>query len=263
MSEMSFEETFCKNLARYIEDRKPFEKKGYISRLAKKIGVTQGQLSNVIAGRKFSDESWRRSVADKLRLDYDVMIGVSLIENDQQSLQKPKSNLPPQHPTDYNLIIHVNSQTDKDRLNGISESYRGIPLYESGKLAAGVNGLEFDPYEEPASMVIVYKPELQGCSMHNLAALKVGGDSMEPTITKESIVVVDLSDKALIEGKVFVVNTPESSLDMASIKRVRKWEKGFVLLSDNPKYPPDLSPLDWNRLCVGRVVWMWRNVKDV
>ena len=66
-----------------------------------------------------------------------------------------------------------------------------------------------------------------------------------------------------IEGKVFVVNTPESSLDMASIKRVRKWEKGFVLLSDNPKYPPDLSPLDWNRLCVGRVVWMWRNVRDV
>ena len=39
----------------------------------------------------------------------------------------------------------------------------------------------------------------------------------------------------VIEGKVFVVNTPESSLDMASIKRVRKWEKGFVLLSDNPK----------------------------
>ena len=59
-----------------------------------------------------------------------------------------------------------------------------------------MNGLEFDPYEEPASMVVVYKPELKGCSKHNLAAFKVDGDSMEPTITKGSIVVVDLSDKS-------------------------------------------------------------------
>ena len=44
-------------------------------------------------------------------------------------------------------------------------------------------------------MVVVYKPELKGRSRHNLAAIKVGGDSMEPTITKGSIVVVDLSDK--------------------------------------------------------------------
>jgi phage repressor protein C with HTH and peptisase S24 domain len=85
---------------------------------------------------------------------------------------------------------------------------------------------------------------------------------MEPTITKGSIVVVDLSDKEQIEGKVFVVNTPESSNDMASIKRVQKWEKGFVLLSDNSGYPPVLSHLDWNRLCVGKVVWMWRDVRD-
>ena len=123
------------------------EKKGYISRLAKKFGVTQGQLSNVIAGRKFGDETWRRSVADKLRLEYDVMIGVSLIETDQPSLKKPKSSQPPQPFTDQSLIVQVNSQADKDRLNGIGEYYRGIPLYESGRLAAGVNGLEFDPYE--------------------------------------------------------------------------------------------------------------------
>jgi phage repressor protein C with HTH and peptisase S24 domain len=185
-----------------------------------------------------------------------LTLGRSLVETGQpHELSTDHANRP--------IIVNVNSQTDKDRLNEISDSYRGIPLYESGRLAAGVNGLEFDPYEEPASIVVVYKPELKGCSMHNLVALKVGGDSMEPTITKGSIVVVDLSDKARIDGKVFVVNTPESGLDMASIKRVRKWEKGFVLLSDNPNYPPVLSPLDWYRLCVGRVVWMWRNVRDV
>ena len=181
-----------------------------------------------------------------------IRFGRSLIE----------TRKPPEPPPEQPLIVQVKSQTDKDILNGAADNYQGIPLYESGKLAAGVSGVD-GPYESPASMVVVYKPELKGCSRHNLAALKVGGDSMEPTITKGSIVVVDLSDKEQVEGKVFVVNTPESGIDMASVKRIQKWEKGFVMLSDNTKYPPVLSPLDWNRLCVGRVVWMWRNVRDV
>ena len=45
---------------------------------------------------------------------------------------------------------------------------------------------------------------------------------MEPTITKGSIVVVDLSDKEQVEGKVFVVNTLESGMDIASIKIIKK-----------------------------------------
>jgi phage repressor protein C with HTH and peptisase S24 domain len=94
-----------------------------------------------------------------------------------------------------NFIVQVKSQTDKDILNGAADHYRGIPLFESGKLAAGVSSVEFYSFESPATMVVVYKPELKGRSRHNLAAIKVGGDSMEPTITKGSIVVVDLSDK--------------------------------------------------------------------
>jgi len=63
--------------------------------------------------------------------------------------------------------------------------------------------------------------------------------------------------------KVFVVNTPESCIDMASIKRIKKWEEVFVLLSDNSIYPPALSPLDWNRLCVRRIVWMLRDISSI
>ena len=158
------------------------------------------------------------------------------------------------------LSFKLPIKSDKDILNGFADDYRGIPLYESGKLAAAINGVTFDPYETPASMVVVYKPEHRGCSKHNLAALKVGGDSMEPMIINGSIVVVDLSDKEHYDGKVFVVNTPEGGVDIASVKQVRKWEDCFLLLSDNHKYPPVPSRLDWDMLCVGRVVWMWRDI---
>jgi len=54
--------------------------------------------------------------------------------------------------------------------------------------------------------------------------------------------------------KVFVVNTPEGDMDMSLIKRVQEWEKVFVLLSDNSNYQPELSLLDWNRHCVGKIL---------
>ena len=242
----AIEDVFAKSFSEWIKNlsNKPT---GFLSALSKELNVSVGQLSNILSGRRKTDEGWRRLVARRIGVPYETMIGLSS--------QPPQSEQP--------LVIQVKSQTDKDILNCTADNYRGIPLYESGKLAAGMNGVEFDPYESPVSMVVVYKPELKGCFRHNLAAIKVGGDSMEPTITKGSIVVVDLSEKEKVEGKVFVVNTPEGGSDMASIKRVRKWEKGFVLLSDNPNYPPVLSPLDWNRLCVGRVVWMWRDVRDM
>lgn len=73
----SLEERFCESLRRYVDSHVADEKKGYISRLAKLFGVTQGFLSNVIAGRRHGDETWRRLVAKKLKIDYDVMIGLS------------------------------------------------------------------------------------------------------------------------------------------------------------------------------------------
>jgi len=234
--------------------------------LAIDAGISPGFISDIKNGKNIAGDEMQAVFAEKMgypNFDDFIALGRSLIETGQPPLKMQESNQPPQPLPEQFLIVQVKSQTDKDILNGAADNYQGIPLYESGKLAAGVSGVEFDPYESPASIVVVYKPELKGCSKHNLAALKVGGDSMEPTITKGSIVVVDLSDKEQVEGKVFVVNTPESGIDMASVKRIQKWEKGFVMLSDNTKYPPVLSPLDWNRLCVGRVVWMWRNVKDV
>lgn len=170
---------------------------------------------------------------------------------------------PPDNRPEPIINVQVSDFDNKSIMNGMADDYRGIPLYESVRLAAGSNGMAFDPNEEPSSIVVVYKPELQGCSKHNLAAIKVGGDSMEPSIPIGSIVVVDLSDKEFAKGKVFVVNTPEAGLDIASIKRVQMWEKGFALISDNWKYPPELSPLDWDQLCVGRVVWMWKNIRNI
>jgi phage repressor protein C with HTH and peptisase S24 domain len=224
-------------------------------RIAIDAGLSKTMIGMIRSGQKKAGIRSQTKIANS--------VGKTLNEFLQMGRFILNGQSPEPLPTEHNLIVQVNSETDKDTLSGIADDYRGIPLYESGRLSAGVNGVIFDPYEPPASMVVVYKPELEGCSKHNLAALKVGGDSMEPTIIRGAIIVVDLSDKVHADGKIFVVNTPEGGLDIAAVKRVRKWKQGFLLISDNHKYPPEPSVLDWNRLCVGRVVWMWRNIRDV
>ena len=222
--------------------------RGTKTELAKFLDLSVGAVTNFLNGQRGGHETTRMKICNRIGVDYRTLIETG----------RPIPPSPAQ-----NLIVQVNSQADKEFLNGITELYRGIPLYESGRLAAGVNGIEFDPYESPASMVLVYKPELKGCSRHNLAAIKVGGESMEPTIIKGSIVVVDLSDKGEADNRVFVVNTPDAGMDMASIKRVQRIDTGFLLMSDNRSFSPVFTKLDWNRLCVGRVVWMWRDIRNI
>jgi phage repressor protein C with HTH and peptisase S24 domain/lambda repressor-like predicted transcriptional regulator len=162
------------------------------------------------------------------------------------------------------MVVQVGNHLEKNFLEENVHLYRGIPLYESGRLSAGMNGLAFDPGEEPTSTVVVYRPELKGRSNHRLASLRVGGPSMEPVIPRHSIVVVDLSDRQFVDRRIYVVNMPENGLSTAAVKRVQKWERGFLLISENAAdYPPVPSDMDWPDLCVGRVVWMWRDIEHV
>jgi phage repressor protein C with HTH and peptisase S24 domain len=50
---------------------------------------------------------------------------------------------------------------------------------------------------------------------------------------------------------------------IAAVKRIRRSEQGFVILSENREYLPEITTLDWPDLCVGRVVWMWRSLEEV
>jgi phage repressor protein C with HTH and peptisase S24 domain len=222
--------------------------------IAVQAGITEAFISQIMAGTNKASVRTQAAIARAC--------GFHTLEDmleEGKSIQVKAAEPEAEH----HLIIQVHSQSEKEILNGSIDDYRAIPLYASGRLAAGANGMAFDPYEPPASMIVIYKPEIQGSARHSLSALKVGGDSMAPTIPQGSIVVMDLSDRVLVDGRIFVVNVPDGGIDMAAVKRVRRWEKGkgFVLISDNAGYPPDISLLEWHRLCVGRVIWMSKDVR--
>lgn len=101
-----------------------------------------------------------------------------------------------------------------------------IPIY--GRVAAG-NGV--CALEDISGYVTVSK---QLASTGDLFALRISGDSMMPRIADGDIVVVrKQSDADNGDTVIALING-----DDAVCKRLRKYDGGIILISNNPKYEP-------------------------
>ncbi|WP_300456672.1 S24 family peptidase [Desulfobacula sp.] len=240
---------FRKAVQEYLSDKE----RGSQTFLATSTGIEIKHLNDFLAGRRTMKESFRLKITNFLGYDYLDFLqhGKRLFEGKQPPSQKPTP-----------FIVQTNTSKEKKLLEENAANYKGVPLLDSGRLAAWSNGSAFDEYETPTSEVVVYIPELGHRVNHTLVAARVGGDSMEPLIPENSIIIIDKDDREFIDNKVFAIAIEDGGVKNLAVKRVRKFEKakGFLLLSENHKYQPRLVvESDWLRLCVGRVIWMWRS----
>jgi phage repressor protein C with HTH and peptisase S24 domain len=107
-------------------------------------------------------------------------------------------------------------------------------------------------------LVWVYKPEIGAREHHNLRAVRLApdADSMEPTIRRGSIVIIDPTEVTPLPKAIFAVRLDEEG--GCAIKRVFQTEAHWVLVSDNPEYPPlALEKARNPHLIIGRVIWSW------
>ncbi len=89
--------------------------------------------------------------------------------------------------------------------------------------------------------------------------MRVSGESMEPTLRDEDVVLIDLSQVDIFTGKIYAVGIDEEIV----VKRVDKKPGKLVLVSDNRQlYPPLEVEMaeDSNVRVLGRVIWMAREV---
>lgn len=96
----------------------------------------------------------------------------------------------------------------------------------------------------------------RGAHSDRVHFIRASGDSMSPTIDDGSLVLVDRSQKAIVDGRIYVV----SMRDEVRIKRLKKSLSGKVTLhSDGDKeiFPDEeLDRLEAEQLVVhGRVFW--------
>lgn len=144
-----------------------------------------------------------------------------------------------------------------------SRGFIAIPFSEEMKLAAGSGGTIPITDDEDCSPVIVHGPSLGLRNAKHLQAFRVGGDSMEPLIAQNGIVLADLSQSNIMnlhEGKVYVLCWDRDEGECA-VKRLRWADKGktVIIESEERFYPPVVKPVK-EILLIGRVIWAWREL---
>jgi phage repressor protein C with HTH and peptisase S24 domain len=104
----------------------------------------------------------------------------------------------------------------------------------------------------PFSRALLHK---LGANMENIQFTYVRDDSMEPTIRKDAVALMDLSVRRPDEDGIYCIIIDQD----VRIKRLQRSFQGVILMSDNShKYPPDIVPMDaigLNVHIIGKVFW--------
>jgi len=122
-----------------------------------------------------------------------------------------------------------------------------VPVYE--EVAAG-NGREV--YGEIAGTVFIPREFYRKGTI----AIRVRGNSMEPSLVDGSIIGVNTNEKELRHGKIYVLYFPWKG---TVVKRIYFSEDGKIMAkSDNMEYPDIVVDRESSMHVIGRVVWSFQ-----
>lgn len=105
-----------------------------------------------------------------------------------------------------------------------------IPMVKL-RLSAGVTGFQTEPDRREGGTLGMRRSwvERTGLNPATLIAIQVRGDSMEPSLYEDDIVVLNTADKKLVDGAVFAVNYEGEAV----VKRLSRDAGEWWLTSDN------------------------------
>lgn len=138
------------------------------------------------------------------------------------------------------------------------ESGDMVPIYNVEASAGHGLLIDSETIVDRLSFPPGYLRRITSTNPRDLAIISVKGKSMEPTLSEDDVVMVDMSKRDLSFDGLFVLRDGGASLLVKRVSRGRR--RGTVLLiSDNPNYPPIEREVDEIEV-VGKVVW--KGVKE-
>lgn len=198
--------------------------------LAGVLGIKSQSLSNVEAGGRALPESIRSLLVEKFNVNPSFL----LTGEGPMFLDEPS---PP-------AVLATAAPFRHGSLRELREVLEGRLVPFLSQLVSAGPGEELEPYDESAGLICLPEGEARG----DLRALRVRGDSMEPTLRPGDIVVCDLGGWR--GDGLYVLRDNES----AYVKRVRRVREGLEVMSDNPAYASWSCPLE-ELVMVGRVCY--------
>lgn len=205
-------------------------------------------------------------VARRAEVNYDIVRDLKRRANattSAENAQKIARALGIAYPQEIQGSSHLN---ENKFYGGVVNAGIGDEIPENGFLvpvfdvsaSAGYGAInEYEPQTHSLAFPPDYLKKLTSGSPQNLAIISVKGDSMEPTLLDDDIVLLDTSKRNLGYDGLFVLLMDE----VLHVKRIGRSSKtGHVsIISDNSTFPSldremgDIEP-------IGKVLWYGRKV---
>ncbi|KZN43670.1 XRE family transcriptional regulator [Pseudoalteromonas luteoviolacea] len=207
-----------------------------IRAFASKIDVSEGTLRRILKG-----EDPKLSIVERIADEADVSL-LWLITGDEDATTADS-------PASMHPIV---------KLDEFNEAFVLVPGYH---VSVSTGHGAFNGHTQIARHLAFRKKwlEYKNLEKSELAVVFAKGDSMEPTIHNNNTILVDLSDKKLSEGLIYVVRLGEELY----AKRLQQYLDGSVrLISDNKEYveqvvkPDEMEQLE----IIGKVVWIGKDL---
>jgi transcriptional regulator with XRE-family HTH domain len=157
--------------------------------------------------------------------------------------------------------VHAGAENSKPITNGAArENYIAIPrIILSNHTDAGKNILSYKEDNEPCYFdrkLILSYPDVEAA---NLRMLTISGDSMEPTICNQDVVVIDTGNRSPSPPSIFVL-FDGFGLSAKRLEYVFESKNPCVrIISDNQRYSTYELPMS-DVTIIGRIVWFSRAI---
>lgn len=195
-----------KNIILTLRNEKGFSQE----QLAKVLHISKSTVAMWETGQRLPSVEKYEEIADYFNVDIDFLYGRTTI--------KRKSLF------DESGFEYVNSKLVTD----VPRKSRGVVIKVLGRVAAGI------PIEAITDIIDTEEISEELAKTGEFFGLKIKGDSMEPRIYENDVVIVRQQDDA--ESGDVVIATING--DEATCKRLRKYRDGIELISNNPSYEP-------------------------
>lgn len=132
-----------------------------------------------------------------------------------------------------------------------------VPVYDVSASAGGGSVVEGEDHVTNLAFSRDYLREMTQAKGRDLAVIRVKGDSMEPTLLDDDLVMIDRTKRNLDFDGLFVLRVGEA----LHVKRIGRGatRSAVTVISDNRVYPPVQTAREEVEV-IGKVLWYGRKV---
>lgn len=139
-----------------------------------------------------------------------------------------------------------------------AEGYLQVPFYDTRLVSVGNDLFDAEPATQSIMVPASWPAESVGTSSSSLAFVRMGGDSMKPTLRDGDLLLIDRNDQ-VVSNSVYVFFWS----GVIFIQRLQQTLNGVVFFQEGdlePSKMPDFVEFEGRNGIVGRVLWSGRKL---